>query len=57
MGAQVKFEGEEGIDQGGVKKEFFQIMTRRMFAPDFGGLREPGPALTCYPATSPFLRL
>lgn len=32
----VKFEGEDGIDQGGVKKEFFQIMTRRMFAPDFG---------------------
>ena len=33
---QVKFEGEDGIDQGGVKKEFFQILTRRMFDPEFG---------------------
>jgi hypothetical protein len=32
----VKFTGEEGIDQGGVKKEFFQILTRRMFDPGFG---------------------
>ncbi len=32
----VKFAGEEGIDQGGVKKEFFQILTRRMFDPGFG---------------------
>ncbi len=33
---QVKFEGEDGIDSGGVKKEFFQIMIRRMFDPGFG---------------------
>jgi hypothetical protein len=32
----VKFMGEAGIDQGGVKKEFFQILTRRMFDPEFG---------------------
>lgn len=32
----VKFVGEAGIDQGGVKKEFFQILTRRMFDPEYG---------------------
>lgn len=32
----VKFTGEAGIDQGGVKKEFFQILTKRMFDPEFG---------------------
>ncbi len=41
---QVRFEGEEGIDQGGVKKEFFQIMVRRMFAADFGTAQQPRPA-------------
>ena len=33
---KVKFAGEEGIDAGGVRKEFFSLMTRQLFTPDFG---------------------
>lgn len=32
----VKFMGEEGIDQGGVKKEFFTEVISRLFNPDYG---------------------
>eukprot|EP00753_Platysulcus_tardus_P015873 PLAT5322.5.p1 GENE.PLAT5322.5~~PLAT5322.5.p1 ORF type:complete len:971 (+),score=475.03 PLAT5322.5:331-3243(+) len=32
---KVKFVGEEGVDEGGVKKEFFQIIVRRLFDPAF----------------------
>jgi hypothetical protein len=27
---------EEGLDQGGVSREFFQILTHELFNPDFG---------------------
>jgi ubiquitin-protein ligase E3 A len=33
---KVKFIGEEGIDEGGVKKEFFQILIRQLLDPAFG---------------------
>lgn len=33
---QVKFIGEEGVDEGGVQKEFFQLLVRQCFNPDFG---------------------
>ncbi|RHY80502.1 hypothetical protein DYB35_007191 [Aphanomyces astaci] len=33
---KVKFIGEEGVDEGGVKKEFFQIIIRQLLDPDFG---------------------
>lgn len=33
---KVKFEGEQGVDEGGVKKEFFMLMTRQLFDPDYG---------------------
>ncbi|GAM23493.1 hypothetical protein SAMD00019534_066680 [Acytostelium subglobosum LB1] len=33
---KIKFKGEEGIDQGGVQKEFFQIVVRKIFDPEFG---------------------
>lgn len=32
----VEFEGEQGIDEGGVSKEFFQLITEQLFCPDFG---------------------
>ena len=32
----VEFEGEQGIDEGGVSKEFFQLITEEIFNPDFG---------------------
>eukprot|EP00762_Andalucia_godoyi_P008487 ANDGO_05781.mRNA.1 putative E3 ubiquitin-protein ligase HUL4 len=33
---KVKFAGEEGVDEGGVRKEFFQIIVREVFDPAFG---------------------
>ncbi|EFJ51258.1 hypothetical protein VOLCADRAFT_57484, partial [Volvox carteri f. nagariensis] len=32
----VKFIGEEGVDEGGVAKEFFQLLVRQLFNPDYG---------------------
>ncbi|KAF0693070.1 Aste57867_15922 [Aphanomyces stellatus] len=32
---KVKFVGEEGVDEGGVKKEFFQIIIRELLDPNF----------------------
>ncbi|KAL7640296.1 UNVERIFIED_CONTAM: hypothetical protein RMT77_009710 [Armadillidium vulgare] len=31
----VEFEGEQGIDEGGVSKEFFQLFVDKVFNPDF----------------------
>eukprot|EP01001_Neometanema_parovale_P008318 NODE_459_length_2451_cov_84.329897_g436_i0.p1 GENE.NODE_459_length_2451_cov_84.329897_g436_i0~~NODE_459_length_2451_cov_84.329897_g436_i0.p1 ORF type:complete len:747 (+),score=177.56 NODE_459_length_2451_cov_84.329897_g436_i0:77-2317(+) len=33
---RVQFIGEEGIDEGGVRKEFFQLLTNELFDPQFG---------------------
>ncbi len=33
---KVQFVGEEGVDEGGVQKEFFQLLLRELFLPDFG---------------------
>lgn len=33
---RVKFEGEEGIDEGGVQKEFFQLIVRELFDANYG---------------------
>jgi ubiquitin-protein ligase E3 A len=33
---RVMFKNEPGIDEGGVKKEFFQILIRQLFDPNFG---------------------
>lgn len=33
---QVKFVGEEGVDEGGPQKEFFQLLVRECFNPEFG---------------------
>ena len=33
---RVEFTGEEGLDYGGVRKEFFQLILRDLFNPDFG---------------------
>lgn len=32
----VEFEGEQGIDEGGVSKEFFQLVVDELFNPDIG---------------------
>jgi len=33
---KIKFDGEEGVDQGGVGKEFFQLLVQELFNPDYG---------------------
>eukprot|EP00899_Mesostigma_viride_P014895 jgi/Mesvir1/23406/Mv21098-RA.1 len=33
---KVQFVGEEGVDEGGVKKEFFQLIVRSIFDPKYG---------------------
>jgi hypothetical protein len=48
---RVKFVGEEGVDQGGVKKEFFHLLMKELFNPNYAmfeqklgvGARDPGP--------------
>jgi ubiquitin-protein ligase E3 A len=32
----VQFIGEEGVDEGGIAKEFFQLLLRDIFDPDYG---------------------
>lgn len=36
----VEFEGEQGIDEGGVSKEFFQLIVEEIFNPDYGVLKK-----------------
>eukprot|EP00938_MAST-03A_sp_MAST-3A-sp1_P002957 g2957.t1 len=33
---KVKFVGEEGVDEGGVQKEYFQVITRELIDPKYG---------------------
>ena len=33
---KVKFKGEEGVDEGGVRKEFFILLIRQIFDPNYG---------------------
>lgn len=35
----VEFEGEQGVDEGGVSKEFFQLVVEEIFNPDIGNYR------------------
>lgn len=35
----VEFEGEQGVDEGGVSKEFFQLVVEEIFNPDIGNNR------------------
>lgn len=37
----VEFEGEEGVDEGGVSKEFFQLALEEIFNPDIGQPAHP----------------
>lgn len=34
----IEFDGEQGIDEGGLSKEFFQLIIERIFNPDYGKL-------------------
>ena len=35
MPMRVNFTGEPGIDEGGVRKEFFQILIKKLFDPNY----------------------
>ena len=35
-GLQVVFEGEEGMDDGGIKKEYFMLLIKELLNPMFG---------------------
>ena len=39
---KITFKGELGVDEGGVKKEFFSILTEQLFDPNFGMFLEKG---------------
>lgn len=32
---KIRFQGEEGVDQGGVKKEFFHLIMKELFNPNY----------------------
>ena len=34
----MEFYGEEGIDEGGLQKEFFQLLVEKLFDPVYGKL-------------------
>lgn len=36
---KIKFRGEEGVDEGGVRKEFFQVLLRELFDRRYGAPR------------------
>lgn len=33
---KIQFIGEAGVDEGGVRKEYFQLLVRELFDPDYG---------------------
>ena len=32
----VQFQGEDGLDEGGVSREYFRLIIEKIFSPDFG---------------------
>ena len=45
-------QGEEGIDEGGVQKEFFQLIVRQMFDLNYGMFTHDEVSLLQYPYPS-----
>lgn len=50
----VEFEGEQGVDEGGVSKEFFQLVVEEIFNPDYGMFTTQVNILQCSNVTCPF---
>lgn len=44
----VEFEGEQGLDEGGVSKEFFQLIVEEIFNPDYGMFTHQQDTLTVW---------
>ncbi|KAJ1343407.1 hypothetical protein BSLG_001997 [Batrachochytrium salamandrivorans] len=53
---RISFFGEEGIDEGGVQKEFFQLVVRDMFNPSYGMFRYNEESRMCWFANLSTLR-
>lgn len=51
----VEFEGEQGVDEGGVSKEFFQLVVEEIFNPDYGMFTTQVRTKKCF--FSPFPRI
>ncbi|XWW98615.1 hypothetical protein V2A60_006615 [Cordyceps javanica] len=47
-GLRIKFRGEEGIDGGGLRKEWFQLVIRDVFNPDYGMFLYDEDSQFCY---------
>lgn len=45
---RVEFRGEEGVDAGGVKKEFFALLSRKLLSPSFGMFTEEPSSATLW---------
>lgn len=46
-GLRINFQGEEGVDAGGLRKEWFLLLVREVFNPDHGTLNNPLCAIRC----------
>lgn len=44
----IEFDGEQGIDEGGVSKEFFQLIVEEIFNPDYGMFITNEDTQTCW---------
>ncbi|XP_070503440.1 ubiquitin-protein ligase E3A [Chironomus tepperi] len=44
----IEFDGEQGIDEGGVSKEFFQLIVEEIFNPDYGMFTTNEDTQTCW---------
>lgn len=51
----VEFEGEQGVDEGGVSKEFFQLVVEEIFNPDIGKDSAPCPGAVFWDGDFVFL--
>jgi len=45
---KIRFAGEEGVDEGGVKKEFFQLVVAQIFDPKYGMFTYDSVSRTCW---------
>ncbi|KAG1468517.1 hypothetical protein G6F56_003790 [Rhizopus delemar] len=52
---RVQFLGEEGVDEGGVQKEFFQLIVREIFDPKYGLFVYNDESRLCWFSSNPIL--
>lgn len=50
---RVQFTGEEGVDEGGVQKEFFQLLIRDLFEPQYGMFKRYEDTRRCWFVSNP----